>query len=316
MESNSETGEEARLAERLDRFFSLFHPTIQLADSLIRSKANSQEVVLLLCARLDALASCLASEGQTNRKSFISLLVNYGGHRDLMQSVSVGDLYYELGYHRWLASRLVPKPGRLHRFSRLNDPFISLLDRSGIPLTVEAVERLFTRLMRALAANFRCRPGQRISKPRVAKPQVVTSAVLKAFEKSRDIESADRLREAIQPIIDIKTVANLLYENYRNNAIHGAWVGFDDKAFFSQTKPYWEPLYSPYYPPFMFVKFPAAFLVELTSNCMGTLKRKMIATRKLPPDVHYHAFGPGTSNLEFLDYGLLPKGEDLRIQIK
>jgi len=130
------------LAERLERFFNLFEPTIKLAEDLIAARSNSQEVVLLLCARLDALASCTGREDQSNRQAFTHLLVNYAGHRDLMCSVSAGDLYYELGYHRWLAEGMIPKPGRLYRFSRLNDPIIHLLDRSGIPLTVETVHRL------------------------------------------------------------------------------------------------------------------------------------------------------------------------------
>jgi len=40
-----------------------------------------------------------------------------------------GDLYYGLGFHRWLAEGMIPKPGRLFRFSDLDDPIISLLDR-------------------------------------------------------------------------------------------------------------------------------------------------------------------------------------------
>jgi len=305
------------MEERLDRFFSLFHPTIELAEKLIQSKANPQDVVLLLCARLDALGSCMAREDQSNRQSFIHLLVNYGGHRNLMKSVSAGDLYYELGYHRWLADGLIPKPGRLHRFSRLNDPVLDLLDRSGIELTVEAAERLFTRLMRALTASFRCTPGQPTTKAMVGKPQLITEKMLAQFHKSKDAELLQKLGVALQPLLETKTLAAKLYEGFRNSAIHGAWVELDDEeTFFRARQPYWEPLYSPTYPPFMFVKFPAPFLVELVSNCIKTLKQKMLADGKLPPDVHYHAFGPDEDDLQFLDKELLPKGADVRHQRK
>lgn len=118
-------------------------PELKLAEDLLNAKSNAQEVVLLLCARIDALACCISHEHQSNRQSFASLLVNYAGHRDLMQSVSTGDLYYELGYHRWLIEGMIPKPGRLTRFSRVDDPIIHLLDRSGIPLTVEAARHVF-----------------------------------------------------------------------------------------------------------------------------------------------------------------------------
>lgn len=221
------------LEERLDRFFRLFQPTIELAQNLIQSKANAQDVVLLLCARLDALASCMAREGQSNRQSFIHLLVSYSGHRDLMKSVSAGDLYYELGYHRWLADGLIPKPGRLHRFSQVNDPVLDLLDRSGIELTVEAAERLFTRLMRALTASFRCTRGQPSRKAMHGKLKLITEKMLAQFHESKDAELLQKLEGALQPLLETKTLAAKLYEGFRNSAIHGAWVELDDEDTFS-----------------------------------------------------------------------------------
>ncbi len=304
----------ANLAEKLEMFFSLFRPTIELAENLVAARSNAQEVILLICARLDALASSMASEDQSNRSTFVHLLVNYSGHRDLMGSVSAGDLYYELGYHRWLAEGLVPKPGRLRRFSRLDDPILHLIDRSGVPLTVEAVHRLLTRAMRAVRATFRCGPGQSLKKPTVGKPKVVMAALNAEFRRSRDSDLKDNLEEAFRPILENKTVANILYENFRNNAVHGVKVEVDDTVFFRTSKPYWQPLYSEYYPPFSFIKFPAPFLIELLRNCLRTSHRKMLTTGKLPPDVHYHAFGAGMDNLQFLDDELLPKGRDLRFQ--
>ena len=303
------------LAEKLERFFNLFEPTIKLAEDLIAARSNSQEVVLLLCARLDALASCTGREDQSNRQAFTHLLVNYAGHRDLMCSVSAGDLYYELGCHRWLAEGMIPKPGRLYRFSRLNDPIIHLLDRSGIPLTVEAVHRLLSRIMRCLAANFRCRPGQPLRKPMVAKPKVIIDKMKAAFQGQKDTELQGKLEVALQPLLDSKTVAGLLYQNFRNAAVHGVKIEFDEATFFQAQRPYWEPLCSEYYPPFLFVNFPGPFLIELLRNCVRTLRQKMLETEKLPPDVHLHTFGFDPNEyLSFLDEELLPKGRYLSFQ--
>jgi len=150
----------------------------------------------------------------------------------------------------------------------------------------------------------------------IGKTQLITAMMLAEFQKSKDTELLQKLEEALQPILEAKTLAGLLYEKFRNSAIHGAWVEIDEETFFRARQPYWEPLYSPYYPPFMFVKFPAPFLVELILNCMKTLKEKMLATGKLPPDVHYHAFGPGADDLQFLDEELLPKSTGVRHQLK
>lgn len=268
MHLNSQSIDSATLPEKLDRFFSLFEPTITLAENLINARANPQEVVLMLCARLDALASCNAREDQPNRQSFIRLLTDYSGHRDLMESVSVGDLYYELGYHRWLSEGLVPKPGRLTRFSRVNDPIIHLLDRSGIPLTCEAVQKLLTRLMSAISQDFRCRPGQPRWKPVMEKPKSITRNLIARFKGPKDEELRQNLGPAIEPLLQRKTLAAILYENFRNAAIHGLKVPFNEIPFFRAREPYWESLYADYYPPFLFVKFPGRFLVEVLRNCI------------------------------------------------
>jgi hypothetical protein len=305
------------LSEKVDSFFKLFEPTIQLAERLITENNNAQEVVLLLCARLDALASCIASEDQSNRESFIRLLVNYSGYRDLMGSVSAGDLYYELGFHRRFAESMIPKTGRLVRFSRLDDPIIELLDRSNIPLTLEAAQGLLTRLMRVMTENFRCRPGQALRKPTTAKPKTITDALTEEFKHSRDLEVRQGVERAIQPLLRTMTVAALLYENFRNPAVHGLKVELDESTFFQSKQPHWRPLYSEHYPPFMFIKFPGPFLLELLRNCMRTVKHEMLAKGKLPPDAHFHVFGTNMGgSTEFLDSELLPKPYGLKFQRK
>jgi hypothetical protein len=316
MSSNLPMAGPGDVTDRLDEFFDLFTPTIELVEHLIKTRSSPQEIVLLLCARLDALASSITSEDQSNREAFIGLLVKYSGHRELMQRVSAGDLYYELGFHRWLAEGLIPKPGRVHKFSDLNDPVIELLDRSGIPLTVDDAVRLLSRAMRAVAARFRCAPGQPLKKPMMAKRESVLEALRAEFQRSADSDIRQNLEVAFQPLLQKKTAASILYENFRNNAVHGVRVEIEEAMFFKAQKPYWQPLHSEFYPPFFFLKFPASFLVELLRNCLKTLRRQMSATQKMPPDVHFHAFGPGTDHLQFLDQELLPKGRDLRLKLK
>jgi hypothetical protein len=82
----------------LDRYFSIFESTIELADALIKEKRHAQEILILLCARLDALASDAASGEVHNSEAFTRFVTCYGGHRKLFESVSVGDLYYDLTY--------------------------------------------------------------------------------------------------------------------------------------------------------------------------------------------------------------------------
>src|SRR5258708_3816510 len=84
------------LSDEIDRFFDLFTPTMNLVERLIADRQNAQEVLLLLCARPRCFASCISSEDKSNRESFTKLVTAFSGERTFMESISVGDLYYEL----------------------------------------------------------------------------------------------------------------------------------------------------------------------------------------------------------------------------
>jgi hypothetical protein len=301
------------LKQEISRFFELFDPTIALAERLIAANEHAQEVLLLICARLDALASYAGREDQPNREAFTNLVTHYGGERPLMESVSAGDLYYELGYHRWLLEGLLPKPGRIIRFSRLDDPVIDLLEQSDIPLTLDAARALLTRLMKVVESRCRCRPGQPRRKPNRIKRAALTGAIEQEFKRSRSVE-ADKLSNAVQPLLRSKTIAALLYENFRNAAVHGVKVDLDEGRFFREQQLHWEPLYSEYYPPFMFVKFSGPFLLSLLRNCLRTVREAWIAKGKIPPDVYWHVFGVSYEELNLLDQNLLPQTRSLRFQ--
>jgi len=297
----------------IDKYFDLFTPTTDLVERLIAARENAQDVLLLLCARLDALASSISSEDRSNREAFTKLVIAYGGERKLMESVSMGNLYYELGFHRWLMEGMIPKPGRIVRFSRLDDPIIDLIELSDIPLTTEAASNLLTRLMKAIERHFRCRPRQPLTKPNTVKIGALTAAIEEEFKRSRTIE-IEKVSTAIQPLLQSQTMAGLLYGNFRNAAIHGVKVNLEERQFFGEAQPYWQPLYSEYYPPFMSVKFPGPFLLRLLRNCIGSLRATWIAKGKVPTEAHCHIFGFGLDELGMLDRTLLPTPTTLRIQ--
>lgn len=301
------------LADEIHRFFDLFDPTMALVERLIAKKENAQEVLLLLCARLDALASCMFNEDKSNKESFTKLVVAYGRKRDLMESISAGDLYYESGFHRWLIDGTLPKPGRIVRFSRIDDPVIEMLDLSDIPLTAEAAGALLTRLMKVVESRCRCRPRQSLKKPSMLKPNALTDAIESEFRNSRAVE-VDKLLKAIQTLLQSKSVAGLLYQDFRNAAVHGVKVEFDEDQFFSEPGPFWQSLYSVYYPSSISLKFSGSFLLTLLRDCLGTLRQAWLAKGKIPPDVHWYLFGNRLDEIHLLDTDLLPQVRSLRIQ--
>jgi hypothetical protein len=78
------------------------------------------------------------------------------------KSVSAGDLFYEIGYHRWVLPGLIPRVGRLPRLSNINREVAILLDgrnrnRTGVrrPSPVQDTglyRQAFSRKLEAVAS--------------------------------------------------------------------------------------------------------------------------------------------------------------------
>jgi len=150
------TVEKTRVLEKtLNGYFSAFESTDALVNELIEKRKNPVEALILICARLDALASDSVREGTPSKRAFTQFLSSYGGHHDLLESVSLSNLYYELSHHAWLLEGIVSSPGRLHTFGRNNLPVIQLLEDADLPLTLADSQRLLATLMRILKAEFR-----------------------------------------------------------------------------------------------------------------------------------------------------------------
>jgi hypothetical protein len=297
------------LKRGLDQFFDQFSSTRELVDSLIQAKSHSQEILILLCSRIDALASISTIEDEASGKSFMGFVTTYSGKSKLFESVSVGDLYYELDYHLWLLPGMLEKPGRIRLFSRLNEPILKLLVDSEIALTLEEAQRLIKRIQRALRKHFRVAPNQPLTKRPLASTNEVEQAVLAEFGGRQDSVRKLLIKKAFAPLISSKTLGRVLYERFRCEVIHGGRVLIDESKFFSQKEPYWKPLYSAFYGPFQFVEFPAQFLASLFSDCLQHYKKRLEATGKVPPGIHYAIFSDAQlSHLNLLDDNLLPRG--------
>jgi len=295
------------LIEGLDRFFNQFSSTRDLVDELIRRKSHPQEILLLLCSRIDALASGSTSAEETSGNAFTSFVTTYSGRSKLFESVSVGDLYYELDYHLWLLPGMIEKAGRIQIFSRVNDPILKLLVDSEIALTLEEARRLLKRIQLALRRTFRVAPGQSRNKSALASAAAIERAILSGFGRRGNTQKTE-LGKALNPLLKTMTIARILYHRFRCGVIHGGKVRIDEAKFFTERVPYWRPLYSQYYGPFQLVELPAYFLAELFEECLQNYRKKLEATRKVPPDVHFEMFPDDIfSHLELLDHTLLPR---------
>jgi len=297
------------LSQALDRYFGQFSSTRQLVDRLIRAKSHPQEILILLCSRIDALASTAAAEDDSRAEAFVRFVSTYSGNRKLFESVSAGDLFYELDYHLWLMPGMLEKAGRLHIFSRLNEPVVKLLVGSEIPLTLEEAQSLIRRIQRGLRKRFRVAPHQRRDKPEIGSPEAIRTAIVSAFSAKPAKSTGEALKKALDPLISSKTLARILYEKFRCGVIHGGSVRIDEARFFTEKSAHRTPMYSEYYGPFQFVEFPARFLTSLFSECIQNYRKRLEATGKVPPDVHYEMFPEDPfGHAELIDEDLLPRG--------
>ncbi|MFQ5792814.1 MAG: hypothetical protein ACE5JI_20280 [Acidobacteriota bacterium] len=306
-EGDSPTRQEV-IRGRIDTYFDLFSRTLELSEQLIPARSHGHEVLILLCSRLDALASSAFREGYPNRKAFVDFVTGYGRRRNLLQSISVGDLYHELAYHRWFLPTTIPKPGRLNRFSRVDDPILTLLVQSDIPLTERDADRLLGGIMRALRETFRVMPGQPLSKRHLATRNDVVNEITKAFDSPRKRNIAEALPQALGHLLDAKKMATILYEKFRSEAIHGARVQLDNRRFFRDSDPYWVPRYSESVASYLLAEFPARFLVNLLSDCIKTYRRHLISKGVLPADIIYAIFEDDfLAFIDLLDEEMLPE---------
>lgn len=204
---------------------------------------------------------------------------------------------------------MLEKAGRLHIFSRLNEPVVKLLVGSEIPLTLEDAQALIRRTQRGLRRHFRVAPKQRGNKPEAGSPGAIKSAIVTELSAGPARGTSKTLKRALDSLVSSKTLGMILYEKFRCGAIHGGRVQIDEPMFFTEKSAYWTSMYSQYYGSFQFVEFPARFLFSLFSECIVNYRKRLEATGRVPPNVHSGMFPEDPlGHLELLDDDLLPKG--------
>lgn len=300
----------------LDKYLSTYDSSQALATDLIQRQQHPIEVLILLCARLDALASDARGDDVSNKRAFCRFLTDYGGHRKLFDAVSIPDLYYELGYYRWRLEGTIPAPGRLHRFTDLDDPLLHLIEDSGLPLTLKEIGRLLDTLTRILAQHFHAQARQVASKPRTASAARLQSLIEDGAKRSKLRGVASRLPNALLPLISKTRLSSILYERFRCESIHGATIRIDAKRFFAESDVYWKPIYPIYAGrKYELVEFPGQFLLNCLRACIGTYRAHLLAKGRVPHAIYFHGFDDLWSTLDFLDADSIPGGASVPLKL-
>ena len=151
--------------KRVDKAFQHYYDTVNLIDNLLKEKNNPQEIILLVCSRLDSLANLLKKNQQGQKSSFIHFLLNFSGDTKFFNRISIGDLYNYLYFFGGLSEDgLVQSPGRIRKFGKDSEDFLSFIEKSTIPITAKSVRQIAFRISRILEKNYRVKLGQSLSK--------------------------------------------------------------------------------------------------------------------------------------------------------
>lgn len=305
------------LQKGLDQYFSAYDSCQALAAELIQRRHYPIDILILLCARLDALASDALADNLSQKQAFCRFLINYSGQRKLFEAVSVSDLYYEIGYHRWKLSGTIAAPGRLSRVTELDDPFFQLIEDSGLPITLEEIGRLLDTLARILEQNFRVKARQAMSKQRLSSIIKLKNIIEDSAKKSRLRKVADRLPQALLPLMNKACISSILYERFRCESIHSASIRIDAKRFFSESDVYWKRIYPIYQGrTYELVEFPAAFLLQCLKACIRTYRVHLVEKGKVPHAIYFHGFEDLLSTVKFLDPESMPEGGIVRLKLQ
>jgi hypothetical protein len=303
------------LEKRIDKAFKTYRDTFALVDELMACRRSSQEIILLICARLDSLAN-LAFAGRPQKDAFVKFLVQHSGTRQTFEYISVADLYDFLAYQLWVLPGTVKKPGRLHMFEpRHDERYITFLVQSDLPITWEALSALIKFILRALKQRYRVSPTQSLRRSSVDTCNRVAT-YLKSTSAMHHKGLYRSAVAAIRPLIHEFSLGVLLYKRYRSGIIHGYGVDIDESSFFKKDSVYWHTMYRSYVPPgkFLHVEFPAKLLVRVLRESIERYVTQLKTTQKLPA-VLFHELCRFPSELRYLDERSIPEGRSLRIAL-
>jgi hypothetical protein len=177
-------------------------------------------------------------------------------------------------------------------------------------------DNLLATLTRILQREFRVKPRQPPSKPRLVKTSQLEQRIRSAAKKTRLRPIADKLPKALRSLLESKKVCTILYTRFRCEAIHGATIVLNSERFFSEKQIYWAPVYSDYHGDYEFLEFPGQFLLGCLESCINTYRHHLKAKGKIPPNIHFHIFRDIVSELDLLDREFLPTGGSVRLKIK
>jgi hypothetical protein len=296
--------------DRIDAAFADYDETISLLDSYASTREHPNELAILACARVDALAN-LAARGKSQRERFISFTEEFSGKRSLLQEVALPNLYFGLVRHYETTFLTLETPGRIQLFDREEEmPYIRFLAASGLPLTERDVVRFLQWFSIEIQRHYRTTATQNRAKPTLDTRDAVVGHLRDAASRRRD-KAYLRATESLDGFVRDYQVEAILYREVRSGAIHSFEFGVNEERFFAEPDLFVDTVRRGYDTTlYLSVEFSAAWLIDLLRDCLRNYKDRLKASRRLPPSLWGEICDPD-SEVEMFDDSLLEEPRDI-----
>lgn len=300
------------LTARIEEALHGYRESAALVKELIARREHPQEIILLVCARLDSLAH-LRFSPETDKVRFVNFLERYSYLGDRIREISVPDLYDEVCRWLWTLPGFVDVPGRLHLFDPLRDAkFLQFVADAGAPITEKGLSRELTFILGSLQKKYRVIPKQSRSKPSQSSLEEIAT-YFTALERANP-PWRNKTISALRGLYREFGIGALIYSNYRCAVIHEHKVGIEDDEFFGSEEIEWRPAFYPWdtISPRLSIRFSAAMLARLLETSLDKLALELKHRSKLPAPLFFETCHP-LRDSELLDVDSIGPGRDVRL---
>ena len=298
---------------RIREAFAEYFDTLALIRAYSDDKQHPIELGILACARLDSLAN-LAGSSRRQQECFTTFVEKFSGQKNVLQQVAVPNMYSHLTRQRDLLPGTIAVAGRVTIFDRTNDnPFINFISKSGLPITVESIEKFIDWLRKSIQKAYRVTATQSRSKPSLeGRSQLIE--VLRASLPTRRQDEYRTAIEALSLVISQHTVSNILYREFRSGLIHEFEFSVYRHRFFREPSIYWQTIEHIFDScRYLDLQFSARWFIETLESCLNNYIKHLEHTKKLPPAL-YMLVCNMFDELQFLDESLIDEPRDVGLQ--
>jgi hypothetical protein len=265
-----------RIANELEKY----RRAVEFLRSSLAAEEGAEEIVILVCARLDALASSRGGS-DTGRLRFTHFVEEFSGEGGRLKKVSVPNLFWELALGEEFLSITVAAPGRL-RYLDTEARFVRFVADSGVSLSEADIRQFLRWLSKTIQKQYRTTATQSKRKPSLTSRSHLVDHVSRALRGSRWKGLHDETIKAFKALAAEHSLSAILYRDIRSRSIHEHDFRASEQ-FFAKTEPFVEPMYSLWgRTRFLGIEFPGPWLVNLLEKTTHRYEEALVRSRQIP----------------------------------